>query len=244
MQRGRVLLGLANQTFINVLPATPTSPSHQHATRQNGNASHSGRRQLTSRPDKQKDREDYDDSDVPPPAWKSFLRLLSNAIPSTSGGKRIRTRTRRFLILLGIIALLSYAFSNTLREAYTTAAVERRIHYLEELERERLGKHLSEYERHPIKDLLDNAKKEWEEKVARQSKTADEAIAEYKRRYKRDPPNGYAEWFEYAKGSRLSSSARLVHRLINCSSDCHRERHSLGGRVRLSDGFFGAFLGT
>lgn len=101
--------------------------------------------------------------------------------------------------------------------------MEREIHHLEELERERLGKHLSEYERHPIKDLLEGAKKEWEEKVARQSKTPEEAIAEYKRRYKRDPPNGYAEWFLYAKGiwpTRQSSGIKLT------VSRLHRERNN------------------
>lgn len=75
----------------------------------------------------------------------------------------------------------------------------RRQHYLDVLEKERLGPHITEFQRHPIAELMENAQKEWDEKVARQSKTAEEAIEEYKRRYKREPPYGFTEWFAYAK---------------------------------------------
>lgn len=240
-QRGRVLLGLANQTIINVLPATPTALTHGPGLRQNNTSPQPGRRQLTSRLDKQKGRAEDGEDSRPPPAWRNLLRALSSVVPSGTGGpKRIRTRARRFLILLAALALLLYTFSSTLRQAYSSAAVERRLHYLEELERERLGKHLSEYERHPIQDLLDNAKKEWEDKVARQSQMPEEAITEYKRRYKRDPPNGFAEWFLYAKGKLKLSLPRS--RLI--STAYHREGNGTGGRVRLVDGIVGAILGA
>lgn len=48
--------------------------------------------------------------------------------------------------------------------------------------------------RHPIYDLVDNAKKKWNAKMARQSKTLREAVREYKRRYQRDPPLGFDDW--------------------------------------------------
>jgi hypothetical protein len=86
-----------------------------------------------------------------------------------------------------------------LREAYYSAAVVQRQHIFETLEKERLGPHITEFKRHPIDELMANAKKEWEAKVERQSKTAEEAVEEYKRRYKRDPPVGFVEWYEYAK---------------------------------------------
>jgi hypothetical protein len=48
--------------------------------------------------------------------------------------------------------------------------------------------------RHPIYDLVDKAKKKWNAKVTRQSKTLRDAVREYKRRYQRDPPLGFDRW--------------------------------------------------
>lgn len=49
-------------------------------------------------------------------------------------------------------------------------------------------------ERHPILELIDNAEKKWDALVKRQSKTLREAVQEYKRRYKRNPPKGFDKW--------------------------------------------------
>lgn len=54
------------------------------------------------------------------------------------------------------------------------------------------------YQEHPIHVLIRNAKREWADKVARQSKTYDEAVEEYRRRYKRSPPPGYDRWYNWA----------------------------------------------
>lgn len=48
--------------------------------------------------------------------------------------------------------------------------------------------------RHPIHDLIKNATWEWESKLARQSKTLEQAVREYKRRHKRNPPKGFDKW--------------------------------------------------
>ncbi|KIJ07245.1 glycosyltransferase family 90 protein, partial [Paxillus involutus ATCC 200175] len=50
---------------------------------------------------------------------------------------------------------------------------------------------------HPIFELMRNAEAAWEAKLARASKTLDEAVAEYKRRYKRPPPRGFDKWWDY-----------------------------------------------
>ncbi|KAL0579315.1 hypothetical protein V5O48_002713 [Marasmius crinis-equi] len=52
---------------------------------------------------------------------------------------------------------------------------------------------------HPILELLERAEKEWKEKLARASKSLDEAVREYKRRYKRDPPKGFDKWWDYVE---------------------------------------------
>ncbi|WWC66770.1 uncharacterized protein I206_100675 [Kwoniella pini CBS 10737] len=52
---------------------------------------------------------------------------------------------------------------------------------------------------HPIPKLMLDAKEEFEIKLKKQSKTLNEAIEEYKKRYKMNPPKGFDEWFEFAK---------------------------------------------
>ena len=47
---------------------------------------------------------------------------------------------------------------------------------------------------HPILELIERAEKEWKGKLDNASKTLDEAVAEYKRRYGRKPPLGFDDW--------------------------------------------------
>ncbi|KAF8841138.1 hypothetical protein BDN67DRAFT_929060, partial [Paxillus ammoniavirescens] len=50
---------------------------------------------------------------------------------------------------------------------------------------------------HPIFELMRNAEIAWEAKLARASKSLEEAVAEYKRRYRRLPPRGFDKWWDY-----------------------------------------------
>lgn len=53
---------------------------------------------------------------------------------------------------------------------------------------------------HPIYQLIENAKKEWEAKNARQSKTLEEAVHEYRRRNNgMAPPKGFDHWWKYVQ---------------------------------------------
>lgn len=52
---------------------------------------------------------------------------------------------------------------------------------------------------HPITALMADAKVAFTKHLAKQSKTLPEAVAEYKRRYGRDPPRGFDHWWEFAK---------------------------------------------
>lgn len=47
---------------------------------------------------------------------------------------------------------------------------------------------------HPIFELISRAEKEWEAKLRGASKTFQEVVHEYKRRYKRAPPKGFDLW--------------------------------------------------
>ncbi|KAH7912619.1 glycosyl transferase family 90-domain-containing protein [Hygrophoropsis aurantiaca] len=50
---------------------------------------------------------------------------------------------------------------------------------------------------HPVFELIKNAEAKWSSKLSRASKTLDEAIAEYKRRYRRSPPLHFDLWWNY-----------------------------------------------
>lgn len=51
---------------------------------------------------------------------------------------------------------------------------------------------------HPITSLMADAKVDFAKRLAKQSKTLPEAVAEYKRRYQRDPPRGFDDWWAFA----------------------------------------------
>ncbi|CAK1356094.1 unnamed protein product [Cercospora beticola] len=52
---------------------------------------------------------------------------------------------------------------------------------------------------HPVKNLIDNASTSWNAKLQRQSKTLQEAVTEYQRRYGIPPPPHFDKWYEFAK---------------------------------------------
>lgn len=54
---------------------------------------------------------------------------------------------------------------------------------------------------HPIPKLMDQAEARFREKVDRQSKTLQAAVKEYKRRYERNPPKGFDDWWQFAKAN-------------------------------------------
>lgn len=52
---------------------------------------------------------------------------------------------------------------------------------------------------HPIPKLMLAAENKFRNLLSSQSKTLAHAVAEYRRRYKRDPPFGFDEWWKYVK---------------------------------------------
>ncbi|GAA5882446.1 hypothetical protein JCM16303_001739 [Sporobolomyces ruberrimus] len=53
--------------------------------------------------------------------------------------------------------------------------------------------------KHPIHELIEKAEKKWKDKVAKQSRTLSEAVAEYKQRYRRNPPKGFDDWWAFCE---------------------------------------------
>lgn len=67
---------------------------------------------------------------------------------------------------------------------------------------------------HPITTLIKRAEHEWNKKVRKQSRTLEAAVKEYRRRYTRNPPKGFDQWWEYAKANRivLTDEYDQIHR--------------------------------
>lgn len=52
---------------------------------------------------------------------------------------------------------------------------------------------------HPIQDLIGDARRQFEATKSKQSKTLQQAVDEYRRRYKMPPPPNFDKWFVFAK---------------------------------------------
>ena len=53
--------------------------------------------------------------------------------------------------------------------------------------------------KHPIEVLIEQGQQRWKGLLARQSRTLEEAVNEYVRRYDRPPPRGFDVWWAYVK---------------------------------------------
>jgi len=83
------------------------------------------------------------------------------------------------LALLGIFALYRFArFSTSHDEAPSRQVFE-----------------------HPIPKLMAEAEAKYQALLDKQSKSLEDAIVEYRRRYKREPPKGFDDWYEFAVGN-------------------------------------------
>ena len=56
---------------------------------------------------------------------------------------------------------------------------------------------------HPIPKLMARAKDNFERKLNGQSKTLEDAVNEYRKRYDMDPPKGFDDWFQFAKDNKV-----------------------------------------
>ncbi|KAG6845002.1 hypothetical protein H0H87_001774 [Tephrocybe sp. NHM501043] len=67
---------------------------------------------------------------------------------------------------------------------------------------------------HPILALIRSAEDEWDRKLDRASRTLEDAVKEYKRRYRRDPPVGFDDWWDFAQEmeSQLPDEYDTIHR--------------------------------
>jgi hypothetical protein len=69
---------------------------------------------------------------------------------------------------------------------------------------------------HPMYHLINSAERELEETKARQSKTLEQAVVEYRRRYKIPPPPNFDKWFAFAKAKnvQLIDEFDMIHEAL------------------------------
>lgn len=96
-----------------------------------------------------------------------------------------------FLLILCILAILSRRSPDSLLQTLRTARDRAQIPF-------RSGSSQAGGRQHPIQQLAEQAERQFDELLNRQSTTVEEAEQEYLRRYKRSPPPGFDAWFEYA----------------------------------------------
>ena len=97
---------------------------------------------------------------------------------------------------------------------------------------------------HPVYKLITSAEKEFEELKDKQSKSLDEAVAEYRLRYKIPPPPNFDKWYELAKekGVQLIDEYdNIYHSLLPFWA---LEPSVIRGRAREALGFDNALLGV
>ncbi|KAK5627501.1 hypothetical protein RRF57_003216 [Xylaria bambusicola] len=69
---------------------------------------------------------------------------------------------------------------------------------------------------HPIVSLINKAEENWRDTVDKQSKTLEQAVDEYQRRYQIPPPPNFDRWYEFAtaRNSLLVDEYDLIHELL------------------------------
>ncbi|RGP76551.1 hypothetical protein FLONG3_5212 [Fusarium longipes] len=70
---------------------------------------------------------------------------------------------------------------------------------------------------HPVEMLAEKALGQFESRIANQSETYEAAVAEYKRRYRIDPPLGFYGWFQFARKhqSPIIDDFDMIHKSIS-----------------------------
>jgi len=56
---------------------------------------------------------------------------------------------------------------------------------------------------HPIPKLMADAEEKFKHMLSRQSKTLRDAVGEYRKRYGREPPRGFGDWWQFAQENNL-----------------------------------------
>jgi hypothetical protein len=190
--RSSTWTSLLSPLLSSVLPASPDTPFLGTEGFSNGvELSPTSQQQRSF-----KDAIDRDKEKRPPSPHSLTGRFVAKRTKT-----RTRTRARR-LLLITIIALAFASVINNVFHSVSSFWSKRRRRY--RAVKAATGTISQEYVRtgkHPIRLHLERAHATWNGAIAQQSQTTTEATLEYRKRYGREPPEGYDEWFAFAKGN-------------------------------------------
>jgi len=82
--------------------------------------------------------------------------------------------------------------------------------------------------KHPIPKLMDKAEDEFRNKLQKQSQTLVNAVEEYRKRYKRNPPKGFDEWWTFVQQNEI----RMVDEFDGLMHDLEPFRILSGQEIR------------
>ena len=107
--------------------------------------------------------------------------------------RQLRSYLERLSILLCIIALLCLYHFHGVPPMNLDPVTEADVAYLG-LD----SPNITSGHQHPIEVLVDDASQKYSRMLANQSKSLEQAIANYKKRYHREPPPGFDDWYRLA----------------------------------------------
>jgi hypothetical protein len=82
---------------------------------------------------------------------------------------------------------------------------------------------------HPIPHLMDDAERRFRALLSRQSRSLRAAVAEYKRRYGRNPPKGFDAWWRFAQENKV----KMIDEYDGLASDLEPFWGMTGAEFRL-----------
>ncbi|KAL1726872.1 glycosyltransferase family 90 protein [Schizophyllum commune] len=123
-----------------------------------------------------------------------FVRLL--------GAPKTRRVLRVVLVVASIYALLTFFLGSHIDHGDAPITHSRRLRETAASTHKYQQNGLVEVNpmgAHPIYELMERAEKQWKRKQARASRTLEQAVREYRRRYKRNPPKGFDVWWDFVQ---------------------------------------------
>ena len=111
-------------------------------------------------------------------------------------------RSRSFLFFTALVFLFVQAglFAGHFSANHHASTDQPTTLQLPHSERTRLAGSVPE---HPIPHLMDEAERRFRALLSRQSRSLRAAVAEYKRRYGRNPPKGFDAWWRFAQANNV-----------------------------------------
>ncbi|KZT55630.1 glycosyltransferase family 90 protein [Calocera cornea HHB12733] len=133
--------------------------------------------------------------------------------------RRYRRLAINLMVLVALVAFATYrAFPSETKEWLDRVEVEYaarmpNLPSLPSLPAIPLPAAFTRHAKHPIEKLMEDGRRKWEDKLRRQSKSLEQAVAEYQRRYGLAPPKGFDKWYEYAtrNGFQLVDEFDAIH---------------------------------